>query len=131
MELSKLIEDFRNSRDLYRKPEIFLNDNEIKVSDEESLQKLLVEDISTLEVLTEDSIVNLLYDRFEKGLIYSFIGDILLALNPDEYCERLFSDEVLNGYNIYCFWKIYKHCFRCTRNINLNLNPIMRLIFLL
>lgn len=94
MELSKLVEDFRSTRKLYKKTEIFLDNLEIKCSNDTSPQKLLIEDLSTMDNITEENILNLLHDRFDKGLIYTFIGDILLALNPDEDCEHLFTDEV-------------------------------------
>eukprot|EP00056_Hartaetosiga_gracilis_P009058 m.129736 g.129736 ORF g.129736 m.129736 type:complete len:1081 (+) comp13050_c6_seq3:90-3332(+) len=41
-----------------------------------------MDDLSQLKKLTEDEIVKQLSTRYGKGTIYTYIGDILLALNP-------------------------------------------------
>lgn len=41
-----------------------------------------VDDLATLENFDEDSIVTQLFNRFMQGQIYTYIGDILLAVNP-------------------------------------------------
>ncbi|XP_052238013.1 myosin-IIIb-like isoform X2 [Dreissena polymorpha] len=40
------------------------------------------DDLTHLEILDEESIVAQLYTRYGQGLIYTYIGDILLAVNP-------------------------------------------------
>lgn len=42
----------------------------------------LVDDLATLEILDEDVIVNQLSDRYADEFVYTYIGDILLAVNP-------------------------------------------------
>ncbi|XP_076468254.1 myosin-IIIb-like isoform X2 [Babylonia areolata] len=42
----------------------------------------LVDDLAALEVLDEEVIVNQLLARYEDDIIYTYIGDILLAVNP-------------------------------------------------
>ena len=39
-------------------------------------------DLATLEQLNEDTIVSQLLNRFEQEQIYTYIGDILIAINP-------------------------------------------------
>ncbi|XP_053386580.1 myosin-IIIb-like isoform X4 [Mercenaria mercenaria] len=39
-------------------------------------------DLTQLEVLDEESIVAQLFTRYTQGIIYTYIGDILLAVNP-------------------------------------------------
>ena len=39
-------------------------------------------DLATLENFDEESIVSQLFNRFMQGQIYTYIGDILLAVNP-------------------------------------------------
>ena len=39
-------------------------------------------DLATLEQFNEDTIMSQLLDRFMKGQIYTYIGDILIAINP-------------------------------------------------
>ncbi len=41
-----------------------------------------VNDLASLETFDEDSIVAQLFNRFMQGQIYTYIGDILLAVNP-------------------------------------------------
>jgi myosin III len=41
-----------------------------------------IDDLATLENFDEDSIVTQLFNRFMQGQIYTYIGDILLAVNP-------------------------------------------------
>ena len=42
------------------------------------------EDLAALENLTEDSILNELHERLKIGSFHTFVGDILLLLNPNE-----------------------------------------------
>ncbi|EAT38082.1 AAEL009991-PB [Aedes aegypti] len=45
-------------------------------------QKMYIDDLAALDVLTEDTIVEQLQKRFENNQIYTYIGDILVAVNP-------------------------------------------------
>uniref|UniRef100_A0A8D8XJS4 non-specific serine/threonine protein kinase n=1 Tax=Cacopsylla melanoneura TaxID=428564 RepID=A0A8D8XJS4_9HEMI len=44
--------------------------------------KMYVDDLAALDILTEDKIIEQLQKRYEMQHIYTYIGDILLALNP-------------------------------------------------
>ena len=41
-----------------------------------------MDDLASLERLTEDVIVEQLQQRYRAGQIYTYIGDILIAVNP-------------------------------------------------
>ncbi|CAL9698193.1 unnamed protein product [Knipowitschia caucasica] len=41
-----------------------------------------VEDLAALEVLDENTVTDHLQNRFERDLIYTYVGDILIAVNP-------------------------------------------------
>lgn len=43
---------------------------------------MYTDDLATLEVLTEDAIVEQLQKRYTQNQIYTYIGDILVAVNP-------------------------------------------------
>lgn len=43
---------------------------------------MYTDDLATLEVLTEDAIVDQLHKRYTQNQIYTYIGDILVAVNP-------------------------------------------------
>lgn len=45
---------------------------------------MLTEDLAALEILTEDVILHQLRERLERGEYHTFVGDILLILNPNE-----------------------------------------------
>ncbi|XP_033629010.1 myosin-IIIb-like isoform X6 [Asterias rubens] len=59
----------------------------------------MVNDLAQLENLTQDFIVQHLYSRFMKGQIYTFIGDILIAVNP--YAQLAIYDQ--------SFSELYRH----------------------
>lgn len=43
---------------------------------------MYTDDLATLEVLTEEAIVEQLQKRYTENHIYTYIGDILVAVNP-------------------------------------------------
>ena len=47
-------------------------------------EKMYMDDLAALEVLSEDTIVEQLQKRYESNQIYTNIGDILVAVNPFE-----------------------------------------------
>lgn len=46
--------------------------------------KMLVEDLATLEKLTEDTILDEIHERVKRGSCYTFIGDVLLSVNAND-----------------------------------------------
>ncbi|XP_035209173.1 neither inactivation nor afterpotential protein C-like, partial [Stegodyphus dumicola] len=44
--------------------------------------KILPDDLAAIENQSEDSVVDFLYRRFSQNEIYTYIGDILVAINP-------------------------------------------------
>lgn len=45
---------------------------------------MITEDLAALDVLTEDMILNELCERLQRGEYHTFVGDVLLILNPNE-----------------------------------------------
>lgn len=41
-----------------------------------------MDDLAALDMLSEDAIVDQLQHRYEQAQIYTYIGDILVAVNP-------------------------------------------------
>ena len=41
-----------------------------------------VDDLASMDIFDEETIVNQLYNRFMQSQIYTYIGDILLSVNP-------------------------------------------------
>lgn len=63
--------------------EVAINRGLLKYYDRKP-QKMLVEDLAAMERLTEDTILEELGHRTKKGLIYTFVGDILCAVNAND-----------------------------------------------
>lgn len=47
-------------------------------------EKLYVEDLAALERMNDETILEELKNRYKIGSTYTFIGDILLSLNPNK-----------------------------------------------
>lgn len=45
---------------------------------------MLVEDLAALDVLNENAILDELRERLQRGEYHTFVGDVLLILNPNE-----------------------------------------------
>jgi len=48
------------------------------------MEKMHVEDLAAIERLTDENLFNEIKNRFVKGESYSFIGDVLLSINPNK-----------------------------------------------
>lgn len=57
-------------------------------------ETMQVEDLAALESLTEDNILCELQIKYQKGIFMTFIGDVLLILNPNTH-EDIYNEEVI------------------------------------
>lgn len=48
------------------------------------MEKMFVEDLAALEPLSDDGLLNEIKNRLKIGGTYSFIGDVLLSMNPNK-----------------------------------------------
>ncbi len=53
-----------------------------------------------MQHLTEDAIVRNLRQRYERGIIYTNIGDILVSVNPNRPMPDLYTPQVMNSYRM-------------------------------
>ncbi|XP_076635717.1 STKc_myosinIII_N_like and MYSc_Myo21 domain-containing protein ninaC isoform X3 [Colletes latitarsis] len=67
-----------------RRAEVIVRKNFLKVHQTDPLEPMFMEDVAALETLTEDTILDELHERLRQGYYHSFVGDILLVLNPNE-----------------------------------------------
>jgi myosin III len=58
--------------------------NGILKTHDQKVEKLLVEDLAALERLSDDTVYEEVKSRYKKGLTYTFIGDVLLSVNPNK-----------------------------------------------
>ncbi|XP_019699822.1 neither inactivation nor afterpotential protein C isoform X2 [Harpegnathos saltator] len=67
-----------------RKTESIVHKGFLKTRQDEPPEQMLTEDLAALDVLTEDVILDELRERLQRAEYHTFVGDILLILNPNE-----------------------------------------------
>ncbi|XP_037084972.1 myosin-IIIb-like [Pollicipes pollicipes] len=65
-----------------RQPDVTTKQGRLKTDRKAKPQRIFVDDLASLERLTEDVIVEQLQQRYRAGQIYTYVGDILIAVNP-------------------------------------------------
>lgn len=135
-ELKKLVDDIKNADELSKTPERIIKNGLLitqGISEPETMQ---VEDLAALETLTEDNILAELQTKLVKGSSTSFVGDILLILNPntsDDIYNETVSGPKIRTITIFvdCAENITIFFFSTIGNMNINQDLTMNLIFLL
>ncbi|XP_029156587.1 neither inactivation nor afterpotential protein C [Nylanderia fulva] len=83
-EIKSLVMDVSEKGREERKTESIVRNGFVKNHKDEPAEQMLMEDLAALEKLTEDVILHQLRERLERGEYHTFIGDVLLILNPNE-----------------------------------------------
>lgn len=60
------------------------------------LEKMFVEDLAAVEPLSDDTLLEVIRNRSKTGSNYSFIGDVLLSMNPNKICPT-YDNKVSSG----------------------------------
>ncbi|XP_067001655.2 myosin-IIIb isoform X2 [Anabrus simplex] len=81
----------------HRQPEVTTKHGKLKSDRKSKPQRMYMDDLAALDLLTEDGIVEQLQCRFEQNKIYTYIGDILVAVNPFTDL-RLYTDQEQRRY---------------------------------
>ncbi|XP_078034391.1 myosin-IIIb isoform X2 [Augochlora pura] len=81
-ELRDEIRRQRSEGRVHRQPEVTTKHGKLKTDRKTRPQKMYMDDLAALDMLSEDGIVDQLEHRYEQGQIYTYIGDILVAVNP-------------------------------------------------
>ena len=80
-------------------PERMIKDGLLTVQGVSEPETMQVEDLAALEKLTEDNILTELQTKLAKGAFTSFIGDVLLILNPNSD-DDIYNETVSNDANL-------------------------------
>lgn len=83
-ELKLEIQQQRTEGRNHRQAEATTRQGKLKSDRKAKPQKMYMDDLASLDILTEDSIVDQLKKRYDSKQIYTYIGDILVAVNPFE-----------------------------------------------
>ncbi|CAL7948662.1 unnamed protein product [Xylocopa violacea] len=67
---------------VHRQPEVTTKHGKLKTDRKARPEKMYMDDLAALDTLSEDAIVDQLQHRYEQAQIYTYIGDILVAVNP-------------------------------------------------
>ncbi|KAF4520317.1 hypothetical protein B566_EDAN004377 [Ephemera danica] len=81
-ELKEEIDRQRAEGRVSRQPEVTTKHGQLKSDRKSRPQPMYMDDLAALESLSEDAIVKQLEHRYEQKQIYTYIGDILVAVNP-------------------------------------------------
>lgn len=79
-----------------RMPERLIKDGMLQTETSPEPEAMHVEDLAALEALSEDSILDELQVKMSRGSFQSFVGDILLVLNPSKNMDIY--DDAVSGY---------------------------------
>lgn len=108
-ELKKIIDDLGISAKSSRSPEPTIRSNLLKTSQNTDPERMFLEDLAAMENLSEDLIIFELQERMALGQFHTFIGDILLIINPNEN-QDIYGDNV-SPVNIILLIAYYHYCF--------------------
>ncbi|XP_014476501.1 PREDICTED: myosin-IIIb-like isoform X2 [Dinoponera quadriceps] len=81
----QLREEIRRQRSegrVHRQPEVTTKHGKLKTDRKTRPEKMYMDDLAALDMLSEEAIVEQLQHRYEQAQIYTYIGDILVAVNP-------------------------------------------------
>lgn len=90
-----LVQDFKDKEVPSKTPERIIKKGLLISEGSKEPETLQVEDLAALENLTEDNILAELQTKLAKCSFTSFVGDILLILNPNTH-EDIYNEAVSN-----------------------------------
>ncbi|XP_052746507.1 neither inactivation nor afterpotential protein C isoform X2 [Bicyclus anynana] len=91
-ELKMLAEDLAQKEVPFTFPERIIKNGLLITEGGKDPEVMQVEDLAALERLTEDNLINELEIKYHKGHFMSFIGDVLVILNPNTH-EDIYNEE--------------------------------------
>ena len=71
---------------------------------------MVVEDLAAMETLTEDTITRELEERFRRGFYHTFVGDVLLVLNPNMDVPNMYGKLVRKQWKNALAFPVSRYC---------------------
>ncbi|KAM3962727.1 STKc_myosinIII_N_like and MYSc_Myo21 domain-containing protein ninaC [Aphomia sociella] len=96
-ELKILAMDLKQALAPNKTPERIIKNSYLITEGSREPEVMQVEDLAALEVLTEDNILAEIQTKLAKGSFTSFVGDVLLILNPNKY-EDIYNENYHKKY---------------------------------
>lgn len=95
-ELKMLALDLSQKEVPYRIKEKIIKNGLLINEGKQDPETMQVEDLAALDFLSEDNILCELQIKYQKGSFTSFVGDVLLILNPNSH-QDIYNDEVISN----------------------------------
>nr|CAD7585776.1 unnamed protein product [Timema genevievae] len=83
-ELKAILDDVAEKGRSTRLPESNVRKNLLETGQNSPPQMMHTEDLAALDQITEDTILVELHERLKQGHSHTFVGDVLLVINPNE-----------------------------------------------
>lgn len=93
LEIKSLIENVSRVELPNDESEVTVIENFYKRGVEGDWEDMYVEDLASLDKISEKNVMKLLEDRMKVGQFQTFVGDVLLVLNPNEK-KNIFGEQV-------------------------------------
>lgn len=90
------------------------HDNKIGVSDAVMLPGTL--NSSGKEIVSEESFLENLQKRFEHDIIYTFIGDVIVSVNPFKKMPNLYGEDAVDLFQGKYYYNVPPHVFALTED---------------
>ena len=79
---------------------------------DEDTAKYGLPDFVLLEPIDEPNFLRNLEKRYKQNRIYTFIGNVVVAMNPYKQIPELYSDQVIKRYQGKEHWEEQPHVYR-------------------
>jgi myosin-1 len=80
-----------------------------------------VPDFVLLDTLSEQAVFENMLTRYKKDQIYTYIGPVIVAVNPFKKIDKLYTDECIKSYKGREVYEVQPHIFALADNAYRNL----------
>lgn len=98
LEIKALLNEINNEQ-INKCPEIIVKNQFVKTNLNSAMEKMRSEDLAALDKIDEETVIKELEERFKCNEFHTFIGDVLLILNPNEK-TNIYDQKVTNILNL-------------------------------